>query len=155
MHINNKISDQTGITIIELMLVLALVGILFAFAIPAYKNYRKEARIKTAIADLISIEVVIKDYRLDSGSYPATLDSIGISGKLDPWKKLYQYANHGTVKGKGKMRKDKNLVPINSDFDLYSMGEDGKSVSPLTAPQSHDDIIRANNGAYFGLAKDY
>lgn len=123
MHISNKIANQTGLTIIELMLVLTIVGILFSFAIPAYKDYRKETRMKTAIADLISIEVVIKDFRLDSGSYPATLDSIGIGGKLDPWKKPYQYLNHGTVKGKGKMRKDKNLVPINSDFDLYSMGK--------------------------------
>ena len=49
----------------------------------------------------------------------------------------------------------KNVVPINSDFDLYSMGEDGKSKSPLTAKPSHDDIVRANDGAFIGLATDY
>ena len=53
------------------------------------------------------------------------------------------------------MRKDHRLVPINSDYDLYSMGKDGRSVSPLTARHSHDDIIRANDGDYVGLAKDY
>jgi len=100
---------------------------------------------------------------------------------LDPWGRRYQYlrlANpsdngngngNGNGKGKGKgkgkdpkepkeqakPRKDNFLVPINSDFDLYSMGPDGKSVAPLTAKHSRDDIIRANNGGYFGPASEY
>ncbi len=53
------------------------------------------------------------------------------------------------------MRKDRFLVPINTDFDLYSMGRDGKSTPPLTAAASRDDIIRANGGAYIGPAKGY
>ena len=44
------------------------------------------------------------------------------------------------------------MVPINEFFDLYSMGADGKSVSPLTAQASHDDIIRAYDGQYVGIA---
>ena len=47
------------------------------------------------------------------------------------------------------------MVPINSDFDLYSMGKDGKSQTPLTAKASHDDIIFANNGEYVGRASEY
>ncbi len=54
-----------------------------------------------------------------------------------------------------KKRKDKNLVPVNNDFDLYSMGEDGKSVAPFAAKHSRDDIVRANNGNFIGLAEDY
>lgn len=53
------------------------------------------------------------------------------------------------------MRKDHSLVPINSDYDLYSMGPDGKSQAPLTANASRDDIIRANNGAFYGKASNY
>jgi general secretion pathway protein G len=53
------------------------------------------------------------------------------------------------------MRKDKNLVPINTDFDLYSLGKDGESVGPLTAIPSRDDIVRANNGSYIGRADSY
>lgn len=60
-----------------------------------------------------------------------------------------------TTTGNGKVRKDHNLVPLNTDYDLYSMGEDGASVSPLTAKASRDDIVRANNGRYVGLASDY
>jgi general secretion pathway protein G len=53
------------------------------------------------------------------------------------------------------MRKDRNLVPINSDYDLYSMGPDGESMPPLTAARSRDDIVRANNGGFVGTAEAY
>jgi general secretion pathway protein G len=46
-------------------------------------------------------------------------------------------------------------VPLNSDYDLYSSGPDGESRSPLTAAPSRDDIVRANNGGYIGLAGEY
>ncbi len=55
----------------------------------------------------------------------------------------------------GEARKDGNLVPINTNFDLYSMGKDGKSKPPLRAKDSLDDIIYANDGDYIGLASDY
>ncbi len=42
------------------------------------------------------------------------------------------------------------MVPINSDYDLYSKGPDGASQGPLTAKASRDDIIRANNGRFIG-----
>jgi general secretion pathway protein G len=53
------------------------------------------------------------------------------------------------------VRRDKNLVPINTDFDLYSVGKDGVTVSPLTAAQSRDDVVRANDGTFIGLGEDY
>lgn len=52
-------------------------------------------------------------------------------------------------------RKDRHLHPISSDFDLYSMGKDRDSVKPLTAQKSHDDVIRASDGGYYGLAKNF
>jgi len=59
------------------------------------------------------------------------------------------------VQGLGQKRKDKNLVPINSDYDLYSMGPDGKTTSALTAAISQDDIVRGRDGIFIGLAADY
>ena len=68
----------------------------------------------------------------------------------------YQYLNiRSAGPGLGAVRKDGNLNPLNTDFDLYSTGKDGRSKSPLTAKHSRDDIVRANNGAFFGLAEDY
>ncbi|MBY0401297.1 prepilin-type N-terminal cleavage/methylation domain-containing protein [Myxococcota bacterium] len=55
----------------------------------------------------------------------------------------------------GEVRKDRFQVPINSDFDLYSMGPDGETRAPLSPPVSRDDIIRANDGAYYGVAAEF
>ncbi|GAB1722334.1 MAG: hypothetical protein NTNFB01_12300 [Nitrospira sp.] len=52
-------------------------------------------------------------------------------------------------------RKDRFLHPINSDYDLYSVGKDGETVIPLTARPSHDDVIRANDGSFVGLAVEF
>ena len=53
------------------------------------------------------------------------------------------------------IRKDHNLHPLNSEFDLYSFGKDGQSQSPLTAKASRDDVIWARDGGFVGLAEDY
>ncbi len=55
----------------------------------------------------------------------------------------------------GQVRRDRFLVPINSDFDLYSIGKDGGSQAPFTAMDSRDDIVRANDGGYVGLASGF
>ena len=47
------------------------------------------------------------------------------------------------------------LVPLNSTYDLYSKGKDGASASALNAHASGDDVIRANDGGYIGLASGY
>ena len=73
----------------------------------------------------------------------------------DPWGAAYAYVNHADVSGPGAFRKDKNIVPINSDFDLWSKGKDGASAPALTANPSRDDVIRANDGGFFGLASKY
>jgi general secretion pathway protein G len=44
---------------------------------------------------------------------------------------------------------------LNDDYDLYSMGQDGVSVSPITAKPSQDDILRASDGSYLGLASQF
>ena len=55
----------------------------------------------------------------------------------------------------GGARKDRNLTPINTKYDLCSMGKDGKSKPPLRATDSQDDIIYANDGGYIGMASEF
>jgi general secretion pathway protein G len=86
---------------------------------------------------------------------PLSLADVGMGNLLDPYGNPYEYLNFATAKGKGSFRKDRFLVPINSDYDLYSKGQDGDSVAPLTAAKSRDDIIRANDGGFIGLASQY
>lgn len=146
-----------GFTLIELVLTIAVVGILGSLAVSAYNGYVVESRIGRAILEIRNIELVVSDYASDTGVFPATLADVGADSMRDPWGNPYQYLNIANAPkgGLGKLRKDKSLVPINSDFDLYSMGPNGDSVGPLTAKKSRDDIVRANNGKFIGLAEDY
>lgn len=144
-----------GFTIIEMMIVMAILATLASLAIPAYKDYVNEAYIVRASEDIRTIEIEIKDYEIRTNTLPDSLDEITRGSLRDPWGNPYQYLNITTMKGNGEARKDRFLVPLNSDFDLYSMGEDGRSTGPLTAKISRDDIIRANDGGYVGLASEY
>jgi general secretion pathway protein G len=143
-----------GFTFLELMVSLIIVGILTSIGYPLYTGYIENARIAKATSDIQTISAAMIQHYTYNQRYPDSLDEVGMGGLLDPWGNPYQYLNIQTTKGKGKMRKNKFMVPINSDFDLYSMGKDGQSTSPLTAKSSHDDIIRANDGAFIGLASD-
>jgi general secretion pathway protein G len=144
-----------GFTLIELMVVIAIIGTMSAIAIPAYQGYIEKARIAKAIAEIDIMQGEIVAYQTDKGELPDTLNDIGRANLLDPWKNPYQYYNFTDDTGKGKMRKDRFMVPLNTDYDLYSMGKDGKTKPPLTAKDSHDDVIRANDGRFIGLASEY
>jgi len=137
-----------GFTLIEVLIVIAILATLAAIAIPAYSNYRQRAKIAKCITEVLILELEITAYQGNNGRLPDNLNDLGRGNILDPWGNPYQFLNFANVKGVGKMRKDRNLVPLNNDYDLYSMGKDGMSLPPLTAKTSHDDIIRANNGSF-------
>ena len=137
---------------LELMVVLAIVAILATIAIPSYAQYRERIHIAQAISDIQGMGPLITRYSLDTGAYPDTLADIGRAGMRDPFGNPYRYLSHDDNAGKGAWRKDHSIVPINSDYDLWSDGKDGKSSPPLTAKPSRDDIVRANNGRFVGLA---
>ena len=71
--------DQHGITLIEILVALAILGILSAFAIPAYQNYVKKAKMvegETAVRDVATLEDA---YYLDTDAYSDNLATIGYS----------------------------------------------------------------------------
>lgn len=148
---------HAGFNLLELLIAVSLVGALATIAYPSYTRYFDKARNAQAAADIALIEQAIERFYVAFERYPDSLAEVGLNAMLDPWDNPYRYLRiHGAgLKGKGKLRKDKSLVPVNSDFDLYSMGKDGASVAPFTAKASRDDIVRANNGGYIGLAVDY
>lgn len=146
---------KKGLTLLELLIVVAIVGVLAAIALPYYNGYLERSRYTAVIASLQTLEKEITLFHSIHGKYPDTLGEIGFGDLKDPWGNPYKYLNIAKTKGKGKLRKDHNMVPVNTDFDLYSMGPDGKSQSPFTAKASRDDIVRANNGAFLGKVSDY
>jgi len=144
-----------GFTIIELMIVLAIVGLLAMVALPSYQDYIERVDVNSAISDLKSMSLTISNYQLDNGSSPASLAEVNLDGMVDPWGNAYSYLNHATAPNNSRKRKDRNTVPINTDYDLYSSGKDGSSAAPLNSSRSLDDIVRGNNGKFVGLAEDY
>src|SRR5262249_35821533 len=146
---------QTGFTLVELLIVCAVLMTIFAIAIPSLMAAMDQARVARAVGDICAIEDGIEVYDAVNGVVPDDLSQAGYGGLLDPWGAPYQYLNHSTMKGNGQARKDRFLVPLNDDYDLYSMGKDGASVGPITAKPSQDDIIRASSGSYVGLASQF
>jgi general secretion pathway protein G len=148
-------SHQAGFTLIEILIASSILVVISSIAIVGYRGYIETTRVNIAINQLTEMSIVITDYGLDNTGFPASLDELGLDNMLDPWGNPYQYLNIVADPGNGGVRKDHNLVPLNTDYDLYSMGPDGSSTGPLTAKASRDDIIRANNGNYIGPAADY
>jgi general secretion pathway protein G len=147
-----------AITLVELLIVMAIMGTLAAIGVPAYDNYVDKARNCQALEDIYAIQKSIAVYVVENGTLPDSLDQALWPRRLDPWGNPYQYLKiEGRPKNEvvGSWRKDRFLVPLNTDYDLYSMGKDGKSRPPLTAKTSRDDIVRANNGTFVGLASEY
>lgn len=139
----------------ELLIVMAVLITVSAIAVPNLLAALDLARVARAVGDIRMIEDQITLYNAINGKFPDDLSQVGCDQMLDPWKAPYQYYNHANSRGNGQSRKDRFLVPLNSDYDLYSMGKDGGSASPLTAQQSQDDVIRAANGSYIGLASQF
>ncbi|NCN70977.1 MAG: prepilin-type N-terminal cleavage/methylation domain-containing protein [Betaproteobacteria bacterium] len=144
-----------GLTLIELMLVVALIGVLASIAMPIYSNYRERINRTIAIQDIRVLQLLIADFATNNGAFPASLADVGNSGKLDPWGHAYRYVDLTGVGSIGKARKDHKLNPINSDFDLFSMGKDGVFKLQLTQKDSLDDVVRAHDGAFVGLASTF
>ena len=144
-----------GFTIVELLIIVAILATLAAIGVGVYTKALQNSRVTRAIGDIKAVEGDIVLFYTEHRRYPDSLAEVGHGDREDPWGNPYQYLNIETTKGKGKMRKDRFLVPLNSDFDLYSMGPDGRSTAPLTAQISRDDILRANSGGYVGPASEY
>ena len=147
--------NSRGATLLELMLALGLIGILSAIAIPAYGAYRQRADIARASADLRDLALRIQKYELNNLSFPRSLADVDANDWVDPWGQPYRFLSFEGLRGRSAVRKDGRLNPINSDYDLYSMGPDGKTAAPLRSKAGRDDIVRAGNGMFYGLAEDY
>lgn len=147
-----------GFTLIELVFATAILGLLAALAIPKAQAMVEHAKVARAIGDIKAIQTDIDSYAAGNDSLPTSLATIGRAGLDDPWGTPYQYNNFSLSPGNGVpngARRDRFLVPINSTYDLYSVGKDGSSAPPLTAGPSKDDIVRANDGGFIGRATLY
>ena len=71
-----KSSNQKGFTLIELMIVIAIIGVLAAIAIPQFSSYRKRSFNSAAEADLRNAATAQEAYYLDNSIYAQTFANI-------------------------------------------------------------------------------
>jgi general secretion pathway protein G len=145
-----------GLTLVELLLATALIGVLTAIAVPTYRGSMERTKVARARTELALIHAGVLASRGQDFRLPDSLAAVRGVPLTDPWGRPYAYyyfnkpgANPGLI------RKDHNLVPINSEFDLYSAGKNGTSRPPLTAAQSRDDIVVGRDGAFVGIATEF
>lgn len=123
--------QQSGFTLIEIMVVIVILGILAAVVMPRVMDRPDEAKIVKAKSDIRAIEAALNLYRLDNFNYPTTdqgLEALvrkptgnpeprnykqgGYIDRLpkDPWGNDYQYLNPGR----------------RGQIDIFSYGADGQ-----------------------------
>lgn len=146
-----------GFGLLDLMIAVIILSLLAAVAVPSYKQFVVRAKNARAIGDIGSMSIEIDKFRLNNnGQLPASLGDLPMDIPVDPWGMPYQYLNIEALgPGVGGLRKDSFMNPLNSDYDLYSSGDDKESRDPLSNALSRDDIVRANNGTFIGLGEDY
>lgn len=121
---------QRGFTLIEMMVVLAIIGVLAALVVPNVLGRADEARVTAARTDVANLMQALKLYKLDNHQYPTSAQGLAalvskptqepVPGawrnyleKLpqDPWGRAYQYLSPG----------------VHGEVDVLSLGADGQA----------------------------
>ena len=155
-----RMPREAGFSLIELMMVIAIMSILLTMAIPFYQGVVSSAEVRSSVADLETMSRVIDAYIGQHGHAPETLKEVGIEGFVDPWGRPYEYQRlMGPLDSPevvaANVRLSEDGIRINTDYDLFTIGADGEFVANVSAPVSQDDVIRGDNGSYTGLAEHY
>jgi len=122
-------TTQSGFTLLELLVVMVIIGLLAGFVAPRYFAQVGKSQVKAARAQIDALDKALEQYRIDVGHLPTTEQGLAALNAqppgeqnwagpylkkdvpLDPWGSAYLYAEPGTH---------------NNDYDLISLGKDGR-----------------------------
>lgn len=144
-----------GFTFVELIIVMGIILVVGAMAVPALKDAIKSAKLARSVADVRTIGDTALGYAAEYGYGPNNLAEIWYDKQMDPWGHPYQYRVINDSTDPALLRTDRFGVPINQFFDLYSLGADGLTAVQITDAAGQDDVIWAADGVYMGIASNY
>ncbi|HFB6359751.1 TPA: pilin, partial [Neisseria gonorrhoeae] len=141
---------QKGFTLIELMIVIAIVGILAAVALPAYQDYTARAQVSEAILLAEGQKSAVTEYYLNHGEWPKDNTSAGVASASTIKGKYVQKVevNNGVVTAQMKPSGVNNEIK-GKRLSLWGRRENG-SVKwfcgrPVTRTAGTDDVAKAGN----------
>ena len=112
---------QQGFTLIELMIVVAIIGILAAIAIPAYQDYTIRAQVSEGLSLSAGAKAAVAEYYQDRGEWPANNDQAGVEA-----------ANAITGKYVATVTVEDNVITVEYGGNDVNTNIDGDSLT-LTA----------------------
>lgn len=81
-------SQNFGFTLLELMLVIAILGVMVAIAIPIYQDYRVRANITEAMQRAGSLKNAVAEYYFNKGEFPASMTDMGLKDEVNPTRNV-------------------------------------------------------------------
>lgn len=147
-----SVTNQLGFTLVEMLIVVAVIGVLATMAIFSYDEVRVKAKRSVAVTEIRGIEQQVSAYLVEKAVLPDALTDVPNAILIDPWRNQYMYKNLVKFPGTG-LKYELGLLDYNTDFDVYSRGTDGDTAIDFdpSDPKTTDDVVRAGDGGYVGL----
>lgn len=130
----NSIQNNKGFTLMEIMIVMAIIGILSIIVLPRFMDIPQKARIQAAKQQMSAFGLALDRYSLDSGIYPTTEQGLDALVKKPATEPMPQNYNEGGYMKKTEVPKDpwgnayiyKSPGENGRDYEITSLGSDGK-----------------------------